>query len=76
MTQGNQPAVVLYTHPDCAFSAAARMEYRRSNVEVLEIDVSREPDKIPDLLQLTDGERLTPVIVDNGKVIIGFKGGT
>ncbi len=76
MTQGNQPAVVLYTHPDCAFSAAAKMEYRRSKVEFLEIDVSREPDKIPDLLQLTDGERLTPVIVENGQVIIGFKGGT
>lgn len=76
MTQGNQPAVVLYTHPDCAFSAAAKMEYRRSKVEFLEIDVSREPDKIPDLLQLTHGERLTPVMVENGQVIIGFKGGT
>ena len=76
MTQGNQPAVVLYTHPDCSFSAAAKMDYRRSNVEFLEVDVSREPDKIPDLLQLTDGERLTPVIVDHGQVIIGFKGGT
>ena len=76
MTQGNQPAVVLYTHPDCAFSAAAKMEYRRSNVEFLEIDVSREPDKIPNLLQLTGGERLTPVMVENGQVIIGFKGST
>ena len=76
MTQRNQAAVILYTHPDCAFSAAAKMEYRRSNVEFLEIDVSREPDKIPDLLQLTDGERVTPVIVENGQVIIGFKGGT
>ena len=76
MTQGNQPAVILYTHPDCAFSAAAKMEYRKSKVEYLEIDVSREPDKISDLLQLTDGERLTPVMVENGQVIIGFKGGT
>ena len=76
MTQGNQPAVVLYTHPDCAFSAAAKVEYRQRKVEYLEIDVSKESDKIPDLLQLTDGERLTPVMVENGQVIIGFKGGT
>ena len=76
MTQGNQPAVVLYTHPDCAFSAAAKMEYRKSKVEYQEIDVSREPDKIADLLELTGGERVTPVMVENGQVIIGFKGGT
>ena len=76
MPQRNQTAVVLYTHPDCAFSAAAKMEYRQSKVEYLEIDVSKEPDKIPDLLQLTEGERVTPVMVENGKVTIGFKGGT
>ena len=52
------------------------MEYRQSKVEYLEIDVSKEPDKIPDLLQLTEGERVTPVMVENGKVTIGFKGGT
>ena len=76
MTELNQTAVTLYTHPDCAFSAAAKMEYRRRNIEYHEIDVSRDRDKIPDLLKLTGGERLTPVILDNGQVIIGFKGGT
>ena len=76
MTQGSQPAVLLYTHPDCAFSAAAKMEYRKNKVEFLEIDLSRDSDKIPDLLKLTDGERVTPVMVENGQVIIGFKGGT
>jgi glutaredoxin len=52
------------------------MEYRKSNVEYQEIDVSRETDKIADLLELTGGERVTPVMVENGQVIIGFKGGT
>ena len=75
MTQANQTEVVIYTHPDCAFSAAAKMEYRRNKVQYTEVDVSKEPDKIPDLLQLTNGERVTPVIVENGQVSIGFKGG-
>ena len=75
MTQGNQPAIVLYTHPDCAFSAAAKMDYRKRKLEFLEVDVSKQPDKIAELIQLTDGERLTPVIVENGTVTIGFKGG-
>ena len=76
MTQTSQSPFILYTHPDCAFSAAAKMDYRKRKVDYVEIDLSKEPDKIPDLEQLTGGERVTPVMVENGNVIIGFKGGT
>ncbi len=76
MTRPTQPAVTLYVHPDCAFSAAAKMDYRKRKVDFIEIDVSKQPDKVPELEQLTGGERLTPVIVENGVVTIGFKGGT
>lgn len=76
MTQASQPEVVIYTHPDCAYSAAAKMDYRKRNVPFLEIDVSKERDKIPELLKLTDGERLTPVIVEDGHATVGFKGGS
>ena len=75
MTQSAEATVIIYTHPDCAFSAAAKMDYRKRNVAFLEIDVSKEPDKVADLLKLTNGERLTPVIVEDGKTAIGFKGG-
>ena len=60
----------------CAFSAAAKWDFRKRKVDYLEVDVAQEPDKIPDLLALTNGERLTPVIVENGTVTIGFKGGS
>jgi len=75
VTQITQPTIVVYTHPDCAYSAAAKMDYRKRQVEFLEVDVSKQRDKIPELLKLTRGERITPVIVENGKVTIGFKGG-
>lgn len=71
-----QPSTIIYTHPDCAFSSAAKMDYRKRKAEYTEIDLSKQPDQIPGLLELTDGERLTPVIVENGVVTIGFKGGT
>ncbi len=74
MTQESQ--VILYTHPDCAFSAAAKMDYRKRKVAYEEVDLSKQEDRIPELLGLTNGERITPVIVDNGTVSIGFKGGT
>lgn len=70
-----QESTIIYTHPDCAFSSAAKMDYRKRKVEYTEIDVGKQADQIPALLALTDGERITPVIVENGVVTIGFKGG-
>lgn len=75
MVQSNEAATIIYTHPDCAYSAAAKMDYRRNKVSYVEVDVSKEPDRIPELLELSKGERVTPVIVENGQVTIGFKGG-
>ncbi len=76
MTQTDQATYILYTHPDCAFSAAAIMDYRKRKIAFTQIDVSKQTDKIAELEELTGGERLTPVMVENGTVIIGFKGGT
>lgn len=76
MTQTNDSAVILYTHPDCAYSSAAKMDYRQRKVTYTEIDISKQTNQIPALIKLTGGERLTPVIVENGTVTIGFKGGT
>ncbi|MDE2778539.1 MAG: UXX-star (seleno)protein family 2 [Chloroflexota bacterium] len=75
MTTENTPDIVIYTHPDCSFSAAAKMDYRRSKTAYTEIDLAKQPDQIPALLELTNGERVTPVIVQDGTVTIGFKGG-
>ncbi len=74
MTQAGE--TILYTHPDCAFSAAAKMDYRKRKVAYEEVDLSKQEDRIPELLALTNGERITPVIFENGAVTIGFKGGT
>ena len=52
------------------------MDYRKRKVQYTEIDLSNQADQIPSLLALTDGDRVTPVIVEDGVVIIGFKGGT
>jgi glutaredoxin len=76
VTQANQTQFILYTHPDCAFSAAAKMDYRKRKADFVEIDVSKQKDKVAELEQLTGGERITPVMIENGNVIIGFKGNT
>jgi glutaredoxin len=67
---------LIYTHPDCAYSSAAKMDYRKRKIDYTEIDLSKKADQIPALLELTNGDRVTPVIVEDGVVTIGFKGGT
>ena len=67
---------LIYTHPDCAYSSAAKMDYRKRKIDYTEIDLSKKTDQIPALLELTNGERITPVIVEDGVVTVGFKGGT
>ena len=66
---------LIYTLPDCAYSSAAKMDYRKRKIEYTEIDLSKKADQIPALLELTNGDRVTPVIVEDGVVTIGFKGG-
>ena len=39
-----------------------------------EIDLSVRPEAWADLEKLTDGERITPVMVQNGEVTVGFHG--
>ena len=75
MTTESTESLVIYTHPDCSFSSAAKMEYRRGRIAYTEIDLAKQPDQIPALLELTNGERITPVIVQDGVVTIGYKGG-
>ena len=70
------PNTLIYTHPDCAYSSAAKMDYRKRKIDYAEIDLSKKADQIPALLELTNGERVTPVIVEDGVVTIGFKGVT
>ena len=67
---------LIYTHPDCAYSSAAKMDYRKRKIDYTEIDLSKKADQIPALLKLTIGDRVTPVFVEDGVVTIGFKGGT
>ena len=75
MAQSTESTIIVYTHPDCAYSSAAKMDYRRNKTTYTEIDLSKQPDKVDELLSLTNGERITPVIVCGDQVTIGFKGG-
>ena len=67
---------LIYVKSGCPFCQAKRDELRARGVECREIDVGARPDVIPELLKLTRGKRIVPVIVESGRIEIAPGGGT
>jgi glutaredoxin 3 len=67
--------VTLYTKSGCTFCAAARADLEGRGVPYTEIDVTRNPERIPELLKLTGGRRVVPVIVDGAQIRVAPSGG-
>ena len=66
--------ILIYTHPDCTYSDAAKDELQRANVPFKEIDLSINPEAWEEVERLTGGERTTPVTVEGQLVTVGFHG--
>jgi len=66
----------LYVRTGCPHCAAARADLLARGVAVSEVNVSEHPEAIAELLKLTKGERVLPVIVEGGRVHVAPHGGT
>lgn len=66
----------LYVTDGCAFCARLRGELREAGRPFEEINVSRRRETIPELLKLTRGKRVVPVLVDERGVHVAPFGGT
>ena len=66
--------MIVYTHPDCDYSAALKEELDRDGIDYKEIDLKLNSDAWLKVEDLTGGERITPVVVEGENVIVGFKG--
>ena len=65
----------LYVKTGCPYCAAKRREFQERGLQFTEINVFERPDAVPELLRLTHGERLVPVIVQGQRVSIAPEGG-
>ena len=68
--------VLLYRRAGCPYSAAARAALLARGAVVREIDLDERPEALPELLKLTGGRRIVPVIVDGGSIAIAPEGGS
>lgn len=67
--------VTMYTKPGCPYCAAAKDHYNGEKIAFDEINVIDNPTAQEDLLKLSDGQKIVPVIVDKGEVKLGWGGG-
>jgi glutaredoxin 3 len=66
--------VQIFGKDTCPYTQAARDHYRGRGVAVEYRNVKKDPASLTEMLQLTSGRRDVPVIVEAGKVTIGFGG--
>ncbi len=66
--------VVIYTRKDCSYSDAAMSEMDDNRTQYRQIDIDEVPGAIEELLRLSNGEPITPVMVVDGEVVIGYHG--
>ena len=70
----SEPALVVYTRPDCSYSDALLHDLDKDGVAYRRIDLEERPDLIGEVERLTGGERVTPVMVEGDLVIVGYHG--
>jgi len=68
--------VLLYTKTGCPYCAAKRAELAARGVAVREINVSEHPEAVAELLKVTRGRRIVPVVVEGGRIEITPGGGS
>jgi glutaredoxin len=67
--------IVAFTADGCPHCDALRNDLSSRNVRFLEINLSREPQRVEELRRHS-WERRLPVVIDHEKVTIGFRGGS
>ena len=66
--------VLIYGKDSCPYTLAAREDYQHRKVPFRYINVKKDRAEFDRMLALTGGRREVPVIVEAGRVTIGFGG--
>lgn len=67
-------AVVIYGKDGCGYTKAACDDAAKRGVPWQYVNVQADAEKLKEMLRHTKGKRVVPVIVDDGKVTVGFPG--
>ncbi len=65
---------VVFGKDGCPYTEAALEDFARRGMQAEYVDVKKNPADLDRMLALSGGKRRVPVIVEAGKVTIGFGG--
>ena len=68
--------ILIFGKNTWPFTIAAREAYAKEGREVEYFDVLSQSDKLDTMLKYSSGKRKVPIIVDEGKILIGYNGKT
>ncbi|MBW8713987.1 MAG: glutaredoxin family protein [Acidobacteria bacterium] len=66
--------VLIFGKDGCPYTQAARDHYEAQKGPVQYLNVKKNPADLQRMLEYSKGARRVPVIVDDGKVTVGFGG--
>ena len=66
--------VLIFGQDLCPYTSKAREDFSRRKIPFEYVNVLQDDDGLQRMLELSKGRRQIPVIVDAGKVTIGFGG--
>jgi len=67
--------ITLYTKTGCPYCNTKREELQKKGIDFEEINIYEVDGAKEDLVKITGGKRMVPVIVDGDQVIIAPEGG-
>ena len=66
--------VIVYSTLGCGYTGRLKAELDRDGVDYEEVNLSLHPERWPEVLPHTGGERISPVKIDGDEVTIGYNG--
>lgn len=60
-------SLVMYTKPGCPYCDKARDYYNENGIEYTEYDAQNDKERQSEMLSFSGGDRVVPVIVENGE---------
>jgi len=67
--------VIIYTKPGCPFCAKAKQDLEERGVPYKEMSIEDNPQVAEEIMRLSDGTGIVPILISGEEVKVGFGGG-
>ena len=62
-------SLVIFTKPNCPYCDKARAHYKEKGIDFTEYDAQNDLEKQKEMLDITGGDLVVPVIVEDGEYV-------